>query len=68
MKERTQEEKQQTYLSPPARGAWIEILRPLMQQEVAAQSPPARGAWIEIKYNLPTPQNNQVAPRTGGVD
>ena len=35
-------------MSPPARGAWIEML---LQQTCRyhRRSPPARGAWIEIK-------------------
>ena len=34
--------------SPPARGAWIEMLREPYTGVCAALSPPARGAWIEI--------------------
>ena len=53
--------------SPPARGAWIEILLGWLAH-IKTASPPARGAWIEI-----APLNNvnagaNVAPRTGGVD
>ena len=33
--------------SRPARGAWIEIIKPNLQDKVA-KSRPARGAWIEI--------------------
>ena len=34
-------------LSPPSRGAWIEILWQ-GQQYLYDRSPPSRGAWIEI--------------------
>ena len=34
--------------SPPARGAWIEIVMRLSRSDPAYSSPPARGAWIEI--------------------
>ena len=34
-------------MSPPARGAWIEITRSLLTA-IRSRSPPARGAWIEI--------------------
>ena len=35
-------------LSPPSRGAWIEI-RGLLANYAGALSPPSRGAWIEIR-------------------
>ena len=54
--------------SPPARGAWIEILSSLKLPPVALVSPPARGAWIEI-FSTPSAYSiATVAPRTGGVD
>ena len=34
-------------LSPPSRGAWIEI-RGLLANYAGALSPPSRGAWIEM--------------------
>ena len=34
--------------SPPARGAWIEILTVQLAASESLPSPPARGAWIEI--------------------
>ena len=34
--------------SPPARGAWIEILGYLRYKLRCITSPPARGAWIKI--------------------
>ena len=34
-------------LSPPSRGAWIEILCSAMRT-LCFESPPSRGAWIEI--------------------
>ena len=54
--------------SPPARGAWIEIVADGGKNILPPESPPARGAWIEI---LPLPSIHSpmsVAPRTGGVD
>ena len=54
--------------SPPARGAWIEILRSLSARNVGTMSPPARGAWIEISCCLRGCMRGSVAPRTGGVD
>ena len=35
-------------VSPPARGAWIEILMGSLSGAKPKPSPPARGAWIEI--------------------
>ena len=54
-------------LSPPARGAWIEIrlIRPPIG---SGGSPPARGAWIEITSGTNFSRWMRVAPREGGVD
>ena len=38
-------------VSPPTRGAWIEIDTAL-QTGREAESPPTRGAWIEIRTHL----------------
>ena len=54
-------------VSPPARGAWIEIYSN-HPRYVAEWSPPARGAWIEIPVCRPYQTPDFVAPRTGGVD
>ena len=54
--------------SPPARGAWIEILPYLLYALHAPVSPPARGAWIEIIDAVDQIRKLGVAPRTGGVD
>ena len=35
-------------LSPPSRGAWIEMLIFASTATVGVKSPPSRGAWIEI--------------------
>ena len=55
-------------MSPPSRGAWIEISSGLMPESPRSLSPPSRGAWIEIfpisDYQLPS----AVAPLAGGVD
>ena len=34
--------------SPPARGAWIEMMYDLDVMQAGQTSPPARGAWIEM--------------------
>ena len=36
-------------MSPPSRGAWIEIKVVLGDGTVLIESPPSRGAWIEIR-------------------
>ena len=55
-------------MSPPARGAWIEITLPSGCLLPGGRSPPARGAWIEI-FSTPSAYSiATVAPRTGGVD
>ena len=53
--------------SPPARGAWIEIINCLLLIANIV-SPPARGAWIEIQIISTIKKISLVAPRTGGVD
>ena len=35
-------------LSPPSRGAWIEMVGGSVDAGSYKQSPPSRGAWIEI--------------------
>ena len=55
-------------LSPPSRGAWIEIFRRWMARNSSA-SPPSRGAWIEIMRLQENPIFAcRVAPLAGGVD
>ena len=53
--------------SPPARGAWIEIVF-LRAGRADRESPPARGAWIEMLLGEGCKYVEAVAPRTGGVD
>ena len=36
-------------LSPPSRGAWIEIFL-YLYANLVKRSPPSRGAWIEINF------------------
>ena len=38
-------------LSPPSRGAWIEIAY-WEQTQCGDRSPPSRGAWIEIPSGI----------------
>ena len=55
-------------LSPPSRGAWIEM-GSIRRRSRADWSPPSRGAWIEI---VVADDNAAVvvlvAPLAGGVD
>ena len=53
--------------SHPARGAWIEIDKALMQYD-GTESHPARGAWIEINTGAWLWMRMVVAPRKGCVD
>ena len=39
-------------MSPPARGAWIEIRAGRNMRRRPPRSPPARGAWIEIQNSF----------------
>ena len=54
-------------MSPPSRGAWIEISC-TMAVEVVTPSPPSRGAWIEIAAEWDGNIIDNVAPLAGGVD
>ena len=36
-------------VSPPVRGAWVEIHPGLTSETPAHGSPPVRGAWVEIR-------------------
>ena len=54
-------------MSPPSRGAWIEI-GIVSTVASAVTSPPSRGAWIEIPKALPQKPVLIVAPLAGGVD
>ena len=54
-------------MSPPVRGAWIEIL-PVPKGDGPDESPPVRGAWIEITTDTPIAFSGIVASREGGVD
>ena len=54
-------------MSPPSRGAWIEIIS-VSPVPVNLPSPPSRGAWIEIYLFCVLPRGELVAPLAGGVD
>ena len=54
-------------LSPPSRGAWIEITG-RYEGYLTPPSPPSRGAWIEIMGILIPDGWAEVAPLAGGVD
>ncbi len=54
-------------MSPPTRGAWIEIIS-MAQLVGRGVSPPTRGAWIEISAFYHGNEDGTVAPHTGGVD
>ena len=55
-------------MSPPSRGAWIEIYKELGETFKKVKSPPSRGAWIEILMNFYSHVSGYVAPLAGGVD
>ena len=55
-------------LSPPSRGAWIEISRTASTLSASDRSPPSRGAWIEIVMLCTGRICSGVAPLAGGVD
>ena len=58
----------QFILSPPSRGAWIEIVCVTPPSHLF-QSPPSRGAWIEMnQFESQSKNNRKVAPLAGGVD
>ena len=54
-------------MSPPSRGAWIEIFA-IPRYRLYEGSPPSRGAWIEIALFLLGVVLSVVAPLAGGVD
>ena len=54
-------------LSPPSRGAWIEIV-PRYRLYDGSGSPPSRGAWIEMQESQKVGDQIMVAPLAGGVD
>ena len=55
-------------LSPPSRGAWIEMPNAVALPAKPVTSPPSRGAWIEISIRPHTSEGVNVAPLAGGVD
>ena len=52
-------------LSPPTRGAWIEITIEGFDA-LSPESPPTRGAWIEIK-RFPKEERSARSPPTRGA-
>ena len=52
-------------LSPPSRGAWIEIACASCRAARIA-SPPSRGAWIEIRNAMAQGPNPGRRPPRGG--
>ena len=55
-------------VSPPSRGAWIEISVFTHDLLKYWKSPPSRGAWIEICVWGGTRMTHTVATLAGGVD
>ena len=54
--------------SPPARGAWIEILSLMFIPNSAQSRPPHGGRGLKSCHLCLYPTQHKVAPRTGGVD
>ena len=52
-------------VSPPSRGAWIEIVV-FVGFIRGVKSPPSRGAWIEIIYHGAKPRKKASRPPRGG--
>ena len=55
-------------MSPPSRGAWIEMPGSSAGRSAHSGSPPSRGAWIEIRRVICCLKKKFVAPLAGGVD
>ena len=53
-------------LSPPVRGAWVEILL-MMKYMASGMSPPVRGAWVEIGNGMGHPLSQVVSPPVRGA-
>ena len=53
--------------SPPARGAWIEMLMDGWEYGSVLESPPARGAWIEICGTPPISYRPTLSPPARGA-
>ena len=68
MKSRTSANVDSAILSPPSRGAWIEICDIQEPSGGCPESPPSRGAWIEIPDEVFALDRRKVAPLAGGVD
>ena len=52
--------------SPPARGAWIEMVFDAITKDKPTLSPPARGAWIEICRDSFLKSKGYCRPPHGG--
>ena len=68
MKYFTVRDANDTEVSHPVRGAWIEINETLTLGFSAGTSHPVRGAWIEILNDVNDTYSNVVASRKGCVD
>ena len=53
-------------VSPPARGAWIEI-DDWEKYPLCMESPPARGAWIEIVMIVSSQLDRRLSPPARGA-
>ena len=53
-------------LSPPSRGAWIEIENNDRVKDYTIKSPPSRGAWIEITRPGEAARSRPGRPPRGG--
>ena len=52
-------------LSPPSRGAWIEISARASRPWMMSPSPPSRGTWIEMGMPVVRVSSGRRPPRGG---
>ena len=55
-------------MSPPSRGAWIEICRQLRRRQSRGRRPPRGGRGLKLNIDDPKKIFDMVAPLAGGVD
>ena len=55
-------------MSPPSRGAWIEICRQLRRRQSRGRRPPRGGRGLKSKKRLTNYLDLRSPPLAGGVD